>query len=45
VPVIEGSFDNPVEIRIEDPEGCPAFYGRVVRGVTNGPRPTGCSGG
>jgi len=39
VPVIEGSFDNPVEIRIEDPEGCPAFYGRTVRGVTNGESP------
>jgi phenylalanyl-tRNA synthetase beta chain len=35
VPVIEGSFDNPVEIRIEDPEGCPAFFGRTVRGLTN----------
>ncbi|HET9336609.1 MAG TPA: phenylalanine--tRNA ligase subunit beta, partial [Sphingomicrobium sp.] len=35
VPEIEGSFDNPVEIRIEDPEGCPAFYGRTVRGLTN----------
>ena len=32
VPAIEGSFDNPVEIRIEDPDGCPAFYGRTVRG-------------
>jgi phenylalanyl-tRNA synthetase beta chain len=39
VPVIEGSFDNPIEIRIEDPEGCPAFYGRTVRGLTNGPSP------
>ena len=39
VPSIEGSFDNPVEIRVEDPEGCPAFYGRTVRGVTNGPSP------
>ena len=39
VPVIEGSFDNPVEIRVEDPEGCPAFFGRTVRGVTNGPSP------
>ena len=38
-PVIEGSFDNPVEIRIEDQEGCPAFYGRTVRGVTNGASP------
>ena len=39
VPVIEGSFDNPVEIRIEDAEGCPAFFGRTVRGLTNGASP------
>jgi phenylalanyl-tRNA synthetase beta chain len=29
----------PVEIRIDDPEGCPAFYGRVIRGVKNGSSP------
>jgi phenylalanyl-tRNA synthetase beta chain len=29
----------PVEIRTDDPAGCPAFYGRVVKGVTNGPSP------
>ncbi|WP_073974320.1 phenylalanine--tRNA ligase subunit beta [Erythrobacter donghaensis] len=29
----------PVEIRTDDPEGCPAFYGRVVKGVTNGASP------
>ncbi len=39
VPAIDGRFDNPIEIRIEDPEGCPAFYGRMVRGVTNGTSP------
>jgi phenylalanyl-tRNA synthetase beta chain len=39
IPNIEGSFDNPVEIRVEDSEGCPAFFGRTVRGVTNGPSP------
>jgi phenylalanyl-tRNA synthetase beta chain len=39
VPAIEGSYDNPVEIRVEDGEGCPAFYGRTVRGVTNGASP------
>jgi len=39
VPQVEGSFDNPVEIRIEDREGCPAFYGRTVRGLTNGISP------
>ncbi len=38
-PVIPGTYPCPVEILIDDPEGCPAFYGRVVRGVTNGPSP------
>ena len=36
---IEGSFPCPVEIRTDDPEGCPAFYGRVIRGVKNGASP------
>ncbi|WP_118858126.1 phenylalanine--tRNA ligase subunit beta [Sphingomonas mesophila] len=39
VPNVEGSFDCPVEIRTDDPEGCPAFFGRVIRGVRNGPSP------
>ncbi|MGN6590524.1 MAG: phenylalanine--tRNA ligase subunit beta [Sphingomicrobium sp.] len=39
VPQIEGSFANPVPIRIEDPDGCPAFFGRAVRRVTNGASP------
>jgi len=36
---IAGSFPCPVEIRTDDAEGCPAFYGRVIRGVKNGPSP------
>ncbi|KLI64835.1 phenylalanine--tRNA ligase subunit beta [Aurantiacibacter marinus] len=32
---IAASFPCPVEIRTDDPQGCPAFYGRVIRGVTN----------
>lgn len=36
---VTGSFDCPVEIRTDDPEGCPAFYGRVIRGVKNGAAP------
>ncbi len=36
---IEGAFDCPVEIRTDDPEGCPAFFGRTLRGVRNGPSP------
>src|SRR5690349_23316652 len=39
VPQIEGAFPCPVPIRIEDPEGCPAFFGRAVTGVRNGPSP------
>lgn len=34
-----GDYPCPVEIRTDDPEGCPAFYGRVIRGVKNGPSP------
>jgi phenylalanyl-tRNA synthetase beta chain len=36
---VAGAFPCPVEIRTDDPEGCPAFYGRVIRGVTNGASP------
>ncbi|WP_298285264.1 phenylalanine--tRNA ligase subunit beta [Novosphingobium sp.] len=36
---VAGSFACPVEVRTDDPEGCPAFYGRVIRGVKNGPSP------
>ena len=36
---IEGSFACPVSIASDDVEGCPAFFGRVIRGVTNGASP------
>ncbi len=39
VPKIAGSFKSPIGIRIEDPKGCPAFFGRAIRGVRNGPSP------
>ncbi|MGB3469892.1 MAG: phenylalanine--tRNA ligase subunit beta [Erythrobacter sp.] len=42
-PIAFPKFDSagacPVEIRTDDPEGCPAFYGRVIKGVKNGPSP------
>ncbi|WP_144098295.1 phenylalanine--tRNA ligase subunit beta [Croceicoccus sediminis] len=34
-----GNYPCPVEIRSDDREGCPAFYGRTIRGVTNGQSP------
>ncbi|MBU6165677.1 MAG: phenylalanine--tRNA ligase subunit beta [Alphaproteobacteria bacterium] len=39
IPAVAGSFPMPRPIAIEDAEGCPAFAGRVVRGLTNGPSP------
>jgi phenylalanyl-tRNA synthetase beta chain len=38
-PVVAGSYKCPVEIRTDDAQGCPAFYGRVIKGVTNGVSP------
>ncbi|WP_271439591.1 phenylalanine--tRNA ligase subunit beta [Pontixanthobacter luteolus] len=39
MPPFEEAGACPVEIRTDDPEGCPAFYGRVITGVRNGPSP------
>jgi phenylalanyl-tRNA synthetase beta chain len=39
VPQIEGSFPCPVPITIKDSDGCPAFFGRAVRGLRNGSSP------
>ena len=36
---VDGAFPCPVEIRTDDLAGCPAFYGRVIKGVNNGPSP------
>ncbi len=36
---LAGSFACPIEVRTDDPAGCPAFYGRVIKGVTNGTSP------
>lgn len=39
IPAFAASGVCPVTIRTDDPNGCPAFYGRVITGVTNGPSP------
>jgi phenylalanyl-tRNA synthetase beta chain len=39
LPDVVGSFPCPRQIRTDDADGCPAFYGRVIRGLTNGPSP------
>ncbi len=39
VQAVPGSFPCPLPIRTDDPEGCPAFFGRAIRGVKNGASP------
>ena len=41
VEAVEGAFDCPVTVTIDGDtlEQCPVFYGRVIRGVKNGPSP------
>ena len=39
VPQVEGVFPCPIEIRNDDPESCPAFFGQAIRGVRNGASP------
>lgn len=38
IPTVEGVGPGP-DVRIEDADGCPAFYARTVKGVTNGQSP------
>ncbi|WP_374393652.1 phenylalanine--tRNA ligase subunit beta [Sphingopyxis sp.] len=35
IPAIEGAGAPATEIRTDDPEACPAFYGRTIAGVDN----------
>ncbi|KQY88098.1 MULTISPECIES: phenylalanine--tRNA ligase subunit beta [unclassified Brevundimonas] len=36
---VAGAFASPITVRIEAPEMCAAFAGRLIRGVSNGPSP------
>ena len=36
---IAGAFPCPIGIRLPAPQACPAFAGRLIRGVRNGPSP------
>jgi phenylalanyl-tRNA synthetase beta chain len=39
IAVVRGGFPCPIAVRIEAPELCPVFAGRLIRGVKNGPSP------
>ncbi|MDQ2859620.1 MAG: phenylalanine--tRNA ligase subunit beta [Pseudomonadota bacterium] len=36
---VTGAFPCPIDIRLTAPDACPAFAGRLIRGLTNGPSP------
>ncbi len=36
---VKGSYPCPVAVRIDAPEACAVFHGRLIRGVKNGPSP------
>jgi phenylalanyl-tRNA synthetase beta chain len=36
---IKGSFPSPIAIRLDGTDACPAFSGRLIKGVKNGPSP------
>ena len=36
---VPGKFSCPIEIRVDGSDACPAFAGRVIRGLKNGPSP------
>lgn len=39
IATVPGAFPCPIAIRIEAPDLCPVFAGRLIRGVKNGPSP------
>ena len=36
---VKGGFPCPIDIRLDGSDACPAFAGRLIRGVKNGPSP------
>ncbi|MFT4913589.1 MAG: phenylalanyl-tRNA synthetase beta chain [Brevundimonas sp.] len=36
---VPGTFPSPITVRIDAPDLCPVFAGRMIRGVKNGPSP------
>jgi len=39
VTAVPGAFPCPMDIRLDGSDACPAFAGRVIRGLKNGPSP------
>ncbi|PHR86143.1 MAG: phenylalanine--tRNA ligase subunit beta [Moritella sp.] len=36
---VKGGFKNPQKVILANPEACPVFAGRTIRGIKNGPSP------
>ncbi len=35
----QGTFKSPIDVKIEDTDGCKVFYGRLIKNIKNGPSP------
>lgn len=35
----KGTFKSPIDVKIEDTDGCDLFYGRMIKNIKNGPSP------
>ena len=36
---VAGTFKSPIDVKIEDSQGCPLFYGRLIKNIKNAPSP------
>lgn len=36
---VKGTFKSPINVKIEDNDGCNVFYGRYIKNIKNGPSP------
>ena len=36
---VTGTFKSPINVTIEDTDGCQLFYGRMIKNIKNGPSP------
>ncbi len=36
---VKGTFKSPINVKIEDKDGCNVFYGRLIKNIKNGPSP------
>lgn len=36
---VPAAFETPIKVNLQNPDACPVFFGRLIKGVKNGPSP------